>query len=155
MDSDGGRILLALGVVAVGISAIVVAEHLAGRDPLRCHERNYAAQPRTNGPKISSGTVETPYEAPNCAEPKDDKQDDLCQQRRMAQAADEAACIARWQFWISLFGLGGLLGTVVYAAKSARAASQAARETARSVDVQTRIEGPLLHIHKIVGGPGL
>ena len=119
-------------VLAAGIGAAVFAEHMAGRDPLRCKERGHPTQAAGNSPRTASGTVEAVYQAPDCSIPKTDKEDDLCQQRRMAHAAEESACIARWQYWVSLFGLGGLLGTIVYSARSARAAAEAAEAATQS-----------------------
>lgn len=124
--------VIAGAVAAIAIGAVVFAEYLAGRDPLRCYERQRSAQPAAYSQ--TPAAVAT-YQAPNCAVPQDDKQDDLCPQRRMAEAAEESACIARWQFWISMFGLGGLIATVVYAAQNARAATSAAIASAESAEV--------------------
>ena len=108
---------------------------MAGRDPLRCKENGSLAQAnsgtrRSGSPDVSGS--EPAYQTPNCAVPKNDKQDELCQQWRAARAADEAACVARWQFWISLAAFGGLLATVAYTAQSARAAAAAASAIAQS-----------------------
>lgn len=73
---------------------------------------------------------------------------ELCNQWRSAKAAEDATHVAWLQLWFGVFGLVGLGLTVYFAAQSARAASVAAQETARSVDVQIRMEGPLLHIQE-------
>jgi hypothetical protein len=152
-QSNGlGAIAIAGMVLAAGIGAAVLAEHLAGRDPLRCKEREHPTQAPGRAPNTfapSAGAVETAYQTPDCSEPRTEKEDELCQQRRAASAAVESACISRWQFWVSLFGLGGLIGTIVYSARSARAASEAAVQMAREVDVQMRVEQPLLFIRNM------
>lgn len=45
----------------------------------------------------------------------------------MAESADETSCINRWQILIGVFGLGGLVATVVYAARSAKSALETVR----------------------------
>jgi hypothetical protein len=76
----------------------------------------------------------TPYE-PRCnpAYSKDD--DDLCQQRRMAKAAERAANIAFWQTIVGSVGALLLFPTLWYAARSARAAADAAHAAEQSVAV--------------------
>ena len=54
----------------------------------------------------------------------------------MAESADETSCINRWQILIGVFGLGGLVATVVYAARSAKSAL----ETVRHMDITSRRE---------------
>jgi hypothetical protein len=120
------------------IGAIVFAEHLAGRDPLRCKKSESAAQtnhgaPRPTMPNV--GASKPAYQTPDCRVPNSDKEDDLCQQRRMAQGADESACIARWQFWASLFGLGGLICTLLLGIRANLAASQNANAAVAAVDL--------------------
>lgn len=67
------------------------------------------------------------------------EEEDLCAQRQMAESAKEQAAY-------SLLGVLLLFLTLVSTAWAARAASEAAKQAARSVDVQVRIEQPLLLI---------
>jgi hypothetical protein len=94
------------------------------------------------------------YKQLDCLKPGSKEEYDSCQQWRSAEATAQQACVAELQFWvggwISVFGLAGLLGTIVYAAKSARAAGDAAKEMAREVEVQIRAEGPFLFVEEIV-----
>jgi hypothetical protein len=60
-----------------------------------------------------------------CDSPKDNEHADLCQQWRVAQAADS-------QFWLNLLGLVLLAGTLVFTAIAARAARDAAKEASRT-----------------------
>jgi hypothetical protein len=74
---------------------------------------------------------------------------ELCNQRRSARAAEDATHVAWLQLWFGIAGLVGLGLTVYFAAQSARAAGEAATQTSRAVDVQIRIEQPLLMVEGI------
>jgi hypothetical protein len=91
-----------------------------------CYERDCSYgdksggnQQKTKESAISREIGATHYH-PACKQPKDKNDYDLCQQIRMADAAE-------WQCWISVLGLGVLVATLLYNAESARAASDAAR----------------------------
>ena len=155
----GQDAIIGIATVAIAvIGAAVVADKLAGRDPLHCEERQHATRYAYSAP--DRGAVDPAYQRPDCNAPKNEKEADLCAQRRMAYAAEQAECIARWQAWLSAFRLGGLLLTIIYAARSSRAATKAAREAVRAVDVQVRVEQPLVFITKtkpqrsMLGGKG-
>ena len=62
------------------------------------------------------------YEA-DCQKPKDHDAADLCEQRRMANAAEEAGCISRVQLWLSGFGIVLVLGSLWLTGWAAVAAS--------------------------------
>lgn len=49
-----------------------------------------------------------------CKKPKDKEYADLCQQWRQSEAAEKQAQYAGLQFWASLFGVVGLIVTIVY-----------------------------------------
>lgn len=60
---------------------------------------------------------------------------ELCQQVRMAEAAEDAADTAWWQFIAGLVGLAGLGLTVVFTAIAARAARDAAKHADRGANI--------------------
>jgi len=62
-----------------------------------------------------------------CHNPKDKDHADLCQQWRVAEAADG-------QYWLNLLGLLLIGGTLVFTAMAARAARDAARHTKATAD---------------------
>lgn len=72
----------------------------------------------------------------NCESP--DSKDDYenCQQWRSAEYTAEQACISTVQFWagsiIGIIGLGGLLGTLYYASKTARISQDSAQRDLRA-----------------------
>lgn len=72
---------------------------------------------------------------PDCASPKDHDEADLCEQRRMAKAAEDALTVARDQYWIALWALGGLFATFLASAAAAWAAARAAWAAEASVAV--------------------
>lgn len=58
----------------------------------------------------------------NCDKPKDREEADLCEQRRMADAAKEALIWAENIFWFNVLQLGGLVVAAIFAAIAAFAA---------------------------------
>ena len=76
----------------------------------------------------------------------DEKNHELCQQWRSAEAAVESAHVAWLQLWIGFFGLTGLVGTIIYTARAAMATAEAANHASRSVEMQLRLEKPFIHI---------
>jgi len=136
---------LTRGLIAALCAASLFA-YLAKRGVERCMDTNkepgYAAtieKPTYYTPIPGRATVNLPrsvYKNLDCDKPQGEKEYELCQQWRAAEGAAQQACIAGLQFWIGGFigmlGLGGLLGTVWYAAGSAKSAAQAAHEMAIS-----------------------
>jgi len=76
---------------------------------------------------------------PDCS---DAKNADLCAQRRMAKAAED-------QINLNWLGLVLLFGTLVFTGWAAVSTRSAASHTARAVDIQIRIEQPLLYVEGI------
>jgi len=120
--------------VAAALALIVfgwtIATLVAGGDPYGCRDTNNKqteAQgyklPRTRVVPNFDGTV---YHTPNCHRPKSRDEDDLCQQMRMAEAAEEASCITYVQSWVNVLGLMTLLLAVYFAARAAKYAKSAA-----------------------------
>ncbi len=68
-----------------------------------------------------------------CENPKTESDDDLCQQWRMAEAAQDAVLVSKIQAVIGAIGLAGLVLTVFYAARAAEAAAASARVAERSM----------------------
>ena len=81
----------------------------------------------------------------------DDHKDaqEYCVQRRAAEAAERQADYSLLGLLLSFLALGGVLGTLVYTARAANAAAEAAEHTARSVEVEIRFQQPLLFVNKI------
>ena len=77
-----------------------------------------------------------------CEQPKDVEHADLCQQWRMAEAADA-------QLWLNALGLAFISATLVFNAWSARAAARSARAAERAL---TDLERP--HVYFEIRKPG-
>jgi hypothetical protein len=124
----------------------------SGRDFAGCAYRN---QKNYQPTQEQVGTV-APDAINSQLSCRDDRaqNDDKCQAWRQAEAAERQACIAHTQFLvgslISVFGLVGLFMTIRYTADSAKAASEAARETARSANAQIQADAALLFVEKIL-----
>lgn len=110
-------------------------------------EQHRAELRRLNNPRL--------YD-PHCDKPESAEEADLCAQRDMAEAARGLYHLTLGQLIVGALGLGALLWTLYYARvtasearRSANAAIDAAEAAARAVDVQTRADGPFLHIQRI------
>ncbi len=140
--SDWLRYLAAVVIpifVMIGLSTLttwVVKGSLFG-----CHDtQEYAAngtQQSAHGYSLRP-SVNTAYEEPNCQYPKNEDQDDVCQQRRMADAAARSTCFIAWQTGIALAGLMAVLGTVFFAWRAANAALEMNRITVKAHSSQQR-----------------
>ncbi|WP_080507378.1 hypothetical protein [Rhodopseudomonas palustris] len=95
-------------------------------------------------------SVETAWDEPNCKTPKSHDEADLCQQIRVADAADVTLSYSRWQIALSVATVLGLALTVLYARNSTRAAIVAAKAANSSAVVAEeafrRLERPYLYI---------
>lgn len=69
----------------------------------------------------------------DCNQPYGDDEYKACQEWRAAKATSDQACIAHAQLWVGMIigGLGiiGLVGTILYAARTAKSAADAVRAT--------------------------
>ncbi len=118
-----------------------------------CKDHKHPTASHKNGlPSSDLGIEHARKDQINSAEPTDHKEYDLCQQWRMAEAAQQAVRAAYLQTMIGWLGLGGLIATVIYAAKAAFGAVDAASSAAKSVEDTVRIEQPIVLIHKIHPG---
>ena len=68
-----------------------------------------------------------------CDKPKDHDAADLCEQRRMAQAAEDSVWWARLQTWIGIFGAGGLAITLIFTALATKVASRQVKLSRRAL----------------------
>src|SRR5262245_44613735 len=77
-----------------------------------------------------------PYEV-NCSRPHDHEAADLCEQRRMAKAAEDAVWWARFQTILGTFGFVAVLVSLFFTGWAAIAASRAARSARDAVHTAT------------------
>jgi hypothetical protein len=140
-----------LGFVAAHVAAVA---HLPS-GPARAKpqtERQYH-QTQTQQPLgVVEGEKATAYD-PGCPYPKNREDADLCEQRRMAKVAEDAAALADSQWWIGIAQafLGALaVAAAIYAALEA---GRAARAATKSADISERalrgLERPYLFIEEI------
>ena len=94
------------------------------------------------------------YEKVDCKKPSSERQYELCQHWYTAKAAQEATCIARRQWWLSvigavlgLLGFGGLVATVIFTALTAKAASESANVAKEAL---TKLERAFVLINAVV-----
>ena len=123
--------------------AEVFPPHNPEREEQACRGRYKQAAPKPDRPDVSSEQKQTPSDQSQAADAYKEA-GEYCVQRRAAKASERQADYALWGLILSGLALIGLFGTVVYTADAAQSAADAARHTARSVDVQIRLEQPLL-----------
>lgn len=136
-----------LGAVLTLYGLTFVASWIAGEGVFGCnHTKQHSVEGTSKTyrgydlrPRVNAG-----YEEPDCAQPKTKEYADLCEQRRMADAAAEASCYAGWQTVVALLGFIAVLGTVFFAWRAAEWAKKAAIATENSWKA---IERPWISIH--------
>lgn len=109
------------------IAAILIATCTAG-SKAQDHGEAGAAPHSIGEQALSSiSDIKTPdiYQ-PDCDRPAQREDDDLCQQRRMAKAAESSLYWGKVQFVAGLAGTAGLLVTIFLSIKATRAAVRAA-----------------------------
>jgi hypothetical protein len=103
---------VALGLLAIAalLGGYFVPLVLSGSDVMRSKDEN--ARPRfatanqdggflqSSVPGLSKVRPQSVYKQLSCDKPETQKQYELCQQWRAAEAAEEQACVARRQFWV-------------------------------------------------------
>lgn len=144
---------LGVGIVIAVLLAFLYALLVAGAK-YPCIEyatsetkKAHAKQERPDGSGATEPAKENTaqpgvYEV-DCQKPKDHNAADLCEQRRMAKAAEEAGCIARVQLWLSGFGIVLVIGSLWLTGWAAVAAS-------RAVQVAVASDLPRLRVSKLV-----
>jgi len=89
---------------------------------------------------------------PDCGQPKDHNQADLCEQMRMAKATEDAVNVAWKQYVVSILGLAGLIATVWFTGRAAVAASRSAQAAERAL---VDLERPHVFVELTRAGIGL
>ena len=94
--------------------------------------------------------VETDWKKVECAEPKGHDEADLCEQRRMSQAAEDAASWAAFQSKLGIAGFAAVLLSLIFTGWAAVAAGRAAKAAESAVDVTrdaaARQLSPYVHV---------
>ena len=75
---------------------------------------------------------------PKCEQPKSPQEADLCEQRRMANAAEAATCVGKVQLWSGIFGIGLVLVSLWLSAWAAIAAAKSANIAERHLEASER-----------------
>jgi hypothetical protein len=113
------------------IAAAVVA--LAGEGNAQADATNPTQQPQQQQetsqqpPIIQEQSPESKYYEVNCERPKDHDAADLCEQRRMANAAEETVWWSRLQTWLGGVGFVAVIGSLIFTALAAFAATRQAK----------------------------
>jgi hypothetical protein len=143
------NVSIGIAVVLVAMACMVFGDWLARgkRQPNYWYCQN-AERPERHEIEPTKESAATDQE--KARKTANERHHELCNQWRQAEAAEESAHVAWLQLWFGLAGLGGLLATIYFAGRSARAASDAAVQMAREVDIQIRIEQPHLRVSSIV-----
>lgn len=128
--------LAIVGGIALGVALALLVGHWAGKGfpyPGKAYKEayqrayDYRCEPARGVAPVVQGAVpnDTVREGP-----KPHEQYDLCQQWRVAQAAERALVVSWVQLGFGFFGIIGLIATVVYTSIAASAASRSAAITA-------------------------
>ena len=94
------------------------------------------AEPSLDGPKA----VEIDWRKPSCDEPKSHNEADLCEQRHMAEAAKDTVFLNKVQIGIGVLTIIGLIFTVYYTGRTAKAAILAADAAKEAADHVPNVE---------------
>lgn len=144
--SEAGRVIVCAAVLAVTLAVLVTVPDLLGgpraseKDP----DAHAQAAQRHWQPHFSPTEAYAPYHNADCQSPKDREEADLCQQWRVAEATEKAVAVAEGQFRWNVAQAIGAIAAALAAAWAAFAAARAARAAEATVEVQRRIEQPLL-----------
>ena len=104
--------------------------------------------------KVPKQKAASPEQKALCDSPQTPKENDLCQQWRMAEAAEKQAKWTEFQFKATLAEIVALILTVIFTACAAIAAVIAARAAQSTVDVAVSIERPILEVIDVtIGNP--
>lgn len=76
---------------------------------------------------------------PDCLAPKEHQEAEFCQIRRSADIAEQAAQLAIWQFFATIFSLLAVIITIIYTRKAAIGAVEAAAAACRAADVAKNV----------------
>jgi Glycosyl transferase family group 2 len=95
-------------------------------------------QAPTPPPIVEPQVAQPDYYKTSCETPKDHDAADLCEQRRMAKAAEDAVWWARAQTILGVLGFGVVIATLVFTAVATRAASRAAKAAEEAIIIENR-----------------
>lgn len=152
MKSDDVRPASIWGwVVAIVLAAVLFAIYVSTRDVAERYQVSDYKTRRDNrycGTENWTGGGKPPTNgAANWGDTAEQRQYELCQQWRSANATEEQAFVSLLQFGLGIAGAAGLAATVYYAFRAARAAENQVKESRRSVDALVRAEGAQLFCH--------
>jgi hypothetical protein len=132
--SEAERVIVSAAAIAVALAVVVSVSNLSSS--LRTGEPNQASQSQGTKedwqPHYGPADNYAPYQDANCQKPKGREEADLCQQWRMAKAAERSLVISWVQLWFGFFGIVGLIATVIYSAIAASAARRSAEISAQA-----------------------
>lgn len=159
LGGDRVRNVAALGFLIAAIFAFPVS----GQEN-HPEQKAKAAETENTGPNTPSANAprspedkqpETNWGQPNCENPNTQPEADLCQQRRMAKAAEDTVFLNQIQTGIGVVGGLLLLATLVANVVGTFAAKTAAQANRDSADIQVSIETPRLRILNVsLANPG-
>lgn len=126
---------IALGLMACGLAPSIAAGQSEPQKPPVISQPDDSQKPASQPPVAEKLPIEpsreqpekTQWKNPNCPEPNSKDEADLCQQIRMAVAAEDSRDIARAQLWISLLVAALVFMTWWYTKKAADGAMIAAK----------------------------
>lgn len=102
----------------------------AAKQPEKAPEKEPEKPPERQADKPAERGVYQPV----CDSPRDSGEALVCEQRRVALAVENSVALAASQFWLGIFGFGGVLAALLlsaWAATGASRAAKAARDQAR------------------------
>ena len=149
----GGVIALLLGLDILNWAAI---SHLpsrpSGGSP-QAERHSDQSKAKHDAPAVKAQKAQA-YD-PGCPYPKNREDADLCEQRRMAKAAEDAAAVAESQFWWNVAQAFATVFAAFATAFAALAAGAAARSANRTVKVMERAAETDLRAYVSLGNPRL
>lgn len=143
MPSGYGHAVLAAGL-ALCLTTATLGQVSDKQDVQSTKEEPKTAtqeQPKSPAPVSPAPPSESrraPVYQPDCERPKDRDEADLCEQRRMAEAAIDTANWAKKQFWATVWEIVALVGTIAVAVFAVFAAFSANRISRESAERQLR-----------------
>lgn len=97
----------------------------SGASPPQQAQQNATADPAL-AMVGAEGTVETDWNSPKCGQPKSHDEADLCEQRRMAKAAEDSVLLSKIQIILGVTGAALLFWTLYYSRRATVATAHAA-----------------------------
>jgi hypothetical protein len=107
--------------------------------PQQAQQQQPSAQPSPSPVAEQAKTEsDTGYYKASCDHPKSREDDDLCQQRRMAQAAEDAVWWAALQTKLGIAGFFAVIASLFFTGWAAVAAASAAKSAEKAIVVENR-----------------